>query len=467
MQPGKLNNNLIPPSIFRQYDIRGVYGKTLTDATAYLVGKAYGTYLFKKTQKPSLKIAVCRDGRLSSPALSQQLKEGLLSTGLEIVDIGIGPSPMLYYSVFELGLDGGIMLTGSHNPGDYNGFKMMVGTKPLFGDMIQELYQIIQSGDFHQGSGSYTDLFIQSSYIERLIKNLAKGKSLKVAWDAGNGVAGPIVEELIKKLPGEHFPLFTKIDGTFPNHHPDPTVEKNLKTLAQTVMDKKCDVGIAFDGDGDRIGVVDNKGRFLFADRLLAIYATDILKKKPGAKIIFDVKCSQVLGDEIKKHGGIGVMEKTGHSNIKAALHKMGGLLAGEMSGHIFFADQYYGFDDAIYSAVRLINILTTSEKSLSDIIDDMPDAFSTPEIRIHCDDEKKFKIIADLQEKLRQDNIVFSDIDGARISSTDGWWLIRASNTEPALITRAEGYNPDGLQRMVAQISHYLGIFGLKLPAN
>ena len=445
------------PSILREYDIRGVIGKTLSEKEARWIGQAYGTMLRRKYKKAEHKIAVGRDGRLSSPKMEAALIEGLTSAGIDVVKIGLAPTPMLYFSVFHLDLDGGIMITGSHNPADYNGFKMMMGKKSLFGDDIRELGAMIEEEHFLDGQGEVTSQNIVKEYIDRITENLKRDKELKIAWDCGNGIAGHVIHELTNRIPGDHFMLFDDVDGTFPNHHPDPTVAKNLVDLQNHVAKYKCDVGIAFDGDADRIGVVDGQGRILWGDQLLSILAKDVLKDNPGTAIIADVKASQMLFDEVAKFGGEPIMWRTGHSLIKTKMQETGAKLAGEMSGHIFFADEYYGFDDALYAAVRLINIMMTSDKTLDDMFDELPVMVNTPEIRFDCDEERKFVIIDEVKKRLEASAANFSDVDGVRVMTEDGWWLLRASNTQAALVARCEASDEDGLKRLKNQLLEQL----------
>ncbi len=465
-------------SILRAYDIRGIYNQTLFDKDAFFVGKSFASFLQKNGKK---KISVACDGRLSSPALKQKLIEGLLESGLEVFDVGLGPTPMLYFSVYHLDCDAGIMVTGSHNPKDHNGFKIMLKERPFFGDDILGLARIAEVGDFILGNGSFEDRDIKSDYIERVLADciLTESKSalldevdefkpkkkLKIAWDAGNGAAGEIMQELTKRIAADHILLFANIDGTFPNHHPDPTVAKNLQDLIKTVIDEGCDLGIAFDGDGDRIGVVANDGEIIWGDQLMVFYAREILQESKGATIIADVKASNVLFDEIKKAGGKPVMWKTGHSLIKAKMKETKAKLAGEMSGHIFFADKYFGFDDALYAAIRIINIVFSSEFSLGHLKKSLPKTFSTAEIRIECSEEKKFQIVEDLKISLKKSGLSFEDIDGIRANSNLGWWLIRASNTQSVLVARCEANSEENLAKLKENLRHNLQFCGLEIP--
>ena len=466
------------PSIIRAYDIRGIYGQTLFDKDAFFIGKAFAAFLHKNKKK---KMSVACDGRMSSPALKKQLIKALTESGIDVIDVGMGPTPMLYFSVYHLDLDAGIMVTGSHNPKDHNGFKIMLKERPFYGDDILGLAKIAESGAFIEGEGSFKEKDIEDKYIDKLLSDcvLAESKSalldeidefkpqkkLKIAWDAGNGGAGEIMTKLSQRIAAEHILLFAEIDGNFPNHHPDPTVPKNLKDLIKTVIDENCDLGIAFDGDGDRIGVVDNEGEIIWGDQLMVFYAREILKDKPGATIIADVKASNVLFDEITKAGGNAVMWKTGHSFIKAKMKEVHASLAGEMSGHIFFADKYYGFDDALYAAIRIINIVSNSHYSLAHLRKSLPQTFSTPEIRIECSEEKKFQTVEDLKVNLRKSGLKFDDIDGIRVTTDMGWWLIRASNTQPILVARCEANSKENLEKLKENVRKNLEFCQVKIP--
>jgi phosphomannomutase len=467
-------------SILRAYDIRGIYNETLFDNDAFFVGRAFGTFLNRAGKK---KISIGSDGRVSSPFLKERLIQGLLDSGLEVIDIGVGPTPMLYFSVYHLERDAGIMVTGSHNPHNHNGFKMMLKERPFFGDDILNLGKIAQSGDFATGSGTLEQQDIKQDYVDRLladcdiaasesglldeVDHFEARKKLKIAWDAGNGAAGEIMKMLSDRICAEHILLFEEIDGDFPNHHPDPTVAENLQDLIKCVKENNCDFGIAFDGDGDRIGVVDGEGEILWGDQFMVFFAQDILKENKGATIIADVKASNVLFNKIKEFGGNPIIWKTGHSLIKAKMKETGAALAGEMSGHIFFADKYYGFDDALYAAVRLINILEKSEMSLAEMRKSLPKTFSTPEIRIECVEEQKFEIVESLKKALTKSGIKFDDIDGIRANSDMGWWLIRASNTQPVLVARCEANSLENLKIMKGNIVKNLQGFSVKIPGE
>ena len=437
------------PSILREYDIRGQIGKNLSEDDAHALGLAYGTFV---RRKGGSRVCVGYDGRLSSPALSEALINGLMETGIKVEHVGRGPTPMLYFSVKDRKADAGIMVTGSHNPPDYNGFKMTLLNAPVFGETIQEIGRIAASGDFESGDGAREDIDIQDDYVARLMQDFRGGRALNIAWDNGNGAAGDILQRLVKKLPGEHTMIFEDIDGNFPNHHPDPTVDANLVDLQKVVAEKGCDLGIAFDGDGDRIGVIDEHGNVLRCDILMTLYASEILKAQPGAAIIGDVKCSAVMFDEINAMGGNAVMWKTGHSLVKAKMAELNAPLAGELSGHIFFADKYYGFDDALYCAIRLINLLGETEGGFSTLTQHLPKLFNTPEVRAEVDEDEKFDLVPrvfDSVKARKDDSLEIDDIDGIRVSTPDGWWLLRPSNTQNVLVARAESDSKEGLKRL------------------
>ncbi|HEU0070104.1 MAG TPA: phosphomannomutase/phosphoglucomutase [Alphaproteobacteria bacterium] len=450
------------PTILREYDIRGIVGKTLHPADAYAIGRALATVVAKKGGSH---VHVGRDGRVSSIDMEKAVCEGLAAGGMKVTRVGLGPTPMLYYATFSRGSDAGLMVTGSHNPSDYNGFKMVLNKKAFYGDDILNLGKIAASGDYVSGKGSIGDEAVFDDYIARLMKDFAPGKELRVAWDAGNGSAGPAMVELTKRLPGKHFLLYENVDGNFPNHHPDPTVAKNLVDLQALVKKEKCDLGIAFDGDGDRIGVVDGQGRILWGDQLMAIWSRDVLKNKPGATIIADVKASQVLFDEVAKLGGKPLMWKTGHSLIKSKMAEVSSPLAGEMSGHIFFADKYYGYDDAPYAAVRLLSIVGNAKESLADMRDSMPQMINTPEVRFQCDDTRKFAVAEEVKARLVKAGANFNDCDGVRVNTKDGWWLLRASNTQDVLVARCEAFDEAGLERLKDDLFAQLGQSGINPP--
>ncbi|WP_428683206.1 phosphoglucomutase/phosphomannomutase PgmG [Reyranella sp.] len=450
------------PSILREYDIRGIVGGTVHAADARAIGRTLGTLVRRKGGK---RVALGYDGRLSSPELAAACIEGLTSAGIDVVDIGLAATPMLYFAVYHLEADGGIQITGSHNPPDYNGFKMMMGKKSFFGADIQKLGEMAGKGDWETGAGKVEKVAILADYAARLLRDVKPGKKLKVAWDTGNGAVGVSIRAVVDKLEGEHFVLNEKVDGTFPSHHPDPTVPKNLEQLIAEVKKHGCDLGIAFDGDGDRIGAVDGKGRILWGDQLLVLWSRDVLKTNPGATIIADVKASQVLFDEIAKAGGKPMMYKTGHSLIKSKMAEIGSPLAGEMSGHVFFADTFYGFDDALYCGLRLLNIVANSTESLAQMRDGLPQPVNTPELRFDCPDDQKFGVVEKVKARLEKDGATFSDIDGVRVSTKDGWWLLRASNTQPVLVARCEAADDAGLERLMKDLKAALAACGVELP--
>ncbi len=453
------------PTILREYDIRGVIGKTLSTVDAEAIGRAFGTLIVADGGR---RVAVGRDGRLSSPEIEAAVVDGLRAAGIDVLRVGGCPTPGLYYAVHQLKADGGIMVTGSHNPPDYNGFKMMIGTRPFFGKDIQALGRLAAEGAYAEGSGSVETVDLLDSYVERMLKDYRPGRPLTVVWDCGNGATGPVVEALVARLPGTHRVLFPEVDGTFPNHHPDPTVPETLEILREAVAEAGADLGIAFDGDGDRIGVIDEKGRVLWGDQLVAIYATEILAEHPGATIIADVKASQVLFDRIAELGGKPLMWRTGHSLIKTKMAETGAPLAGEMSGHLFFKDRYYGFDDALYAAIRLLSLLARADRPMSAMRDDLPDVINTPEIRFPCSEERKFSAVAEVKAALAARNgVEVNDVDGVRVTSEDGWWLLRASNTQDVLVARCESKTEAGLGRLKAQLRAALGGVGIEAPSD
>ncbi|HEX8622939.1 MAG TPA: phosphomannomutase/phosphoglucomutase [Allosphingosinicella sp.] len=447
------------PTCLREYDIRGIYGETLAEADARAVGRTLGTVVRRDGGSV---VAVGRDGRESSPGLESALIEGLNASGVDVVRIGLGPTPMLYYAEAELQVDGGIMITGSHNPGNYNGFKMVLKHGAFFGERIQELGRSALAADWEEGSGSVRDEDVMERYVERLLEDF-DGGAFRIGWDCGNGAAGPVIERLVRRLPGEHFTLFTEVDGRFPNHHPDPTVEANLEDLKRLVREKGLDFGVAFDGDADRLGAVDGEGRVVWGDQLLSILAEPVLRELPGATIIADVKASQALFDRVAELGGKPLMWKTGHSLIKSKMKETGAPLAGEMSGHIFFKHLWYGFDDAIYAALRLIRAVSRLGGSLTDLRSAMPPMINTPEMRFQVDESRKFPVVEEVLERLSASGAEVDRTDGARVSTADGWWLLRASNTQDVLVARAEARDEAGLERLIAQIDEQLALSGLE----
>jgi phosphomannomutase len=451
------------PTILREYDIRGIVRETLSSADARAIGRAYAVML---ADAGGHRLAVGYDGRLTSPELEAALVDGLALEGADIVRIGLGPTPMLYYAAATLGVDGGIMVTGSHNPPDHNGFKFVFQGKPFYGAAIQRLGEVaLELGASRSPLGRIAEHPVRGEYVERLARDYNGSNPLTVAWDVGNGATGEVVQQLTARLPGRHILLNETIDGTFPAHHPDPTIPENLVQLQQAVAREHCDLGLAFDGDGDRIGVVDGRGRILWGDQLMVVLARDVLARHPGAPIIADVKASQVLFDEIVRMGGRPVMAATGHSLIKAKLAETGAPLAGEMSGHIFFADGYYGFDDAVYVAVRLLGVLSRSQESLAQIGDRLPRVVNTPELRFPCDEARKFEVVHEVRERLHKAGAEMTDIDGVRVRTADGWWLLRASNTQAVLVARAESTTGDGLARLKGVLAAELAASGVALP--
>ena len=446
------------PTSLREYDIRGVIGETLGPDDAEAVGRTFGTVVRRAGGQ---RVAVGWDGRESSPELEARLVAGLTKSGCDVVRIGLGPTAMLYYAEAELDVDAGIQITGSHNPADYNGFKMVLQHTAFFGERIQELGRMSAAGDWEDGSGSVSDEEVMDRYVDRLLADFS-GKPFRIGWDAGNGAGGPIVERLVKRLPGEHHTLYTDVDGRFPNHHPDPTVEANLEDLKRLVRDKGLDFGVALDGDADRIGAVDGEGRVVWGDQLLSILAEPVLQQLPGSTIIADVKASQALFDRVAELGGTPVMWKTGHSLIKSKMKETGAPLAGEMSGHIFFAHRWYGFDDGIYAALRLIEAVGELGGSLTALKDAMPAMVNTPEIRFQVDEVRKFAIVDEVLDRLEQEGAKVDRTDGARVTTDDGWWLLRASNTQDVLVARAEGKDAAAVERLMAQIDAQLGKSGI-----
>ncbi|MEN2786300.1 phosphoglucomutase/phosphomannomutase PgmG [Sphingomonas qilianensis] len=446
------------PTSLREYDIRGIVGKTLGTADATAIGRGFAT---RVRRVGGTRVAVGYDGRHSSKDLEAALVAGLTAGGVDVVRIGMGPTPMLYYAEAILEVDGGIQITGSHNPAEYNGFKMVLQHLPFFGDDIQDLARLAEAGDWEEGEGTVSSADIEDDYVGRLLAGYAGG-AYKIGWDAGNGASGPVIEKLTKLLPGEHHLLFTDVDGDFPNHHPDPTEEKNLADLKRLVAEKQLDFGLAFDGDGDRIGAIDGQGRVIWGDQLLSILAVPVLKELPGATIIADVKASQMLYDRIAELGGEPLMWKTGHSLIKTKMKETNAPLAGEMSGHIFFAHEYYGFDDAQYAAVRLIRAVHMIGKSMTELRGEMPALVNTPEMRFQVDESRKFEVIDEVLARLEASGADVNRTDGARVNTPDGWWLLRASNTQDVLVARAEAKDQAALDRLLAMIDEQLAASGL-----
>ncbi len=451
------------PSILREYDIRGIVGETLHPQDATAIGRCLASLVRRAGGR---RIAVGYDGRLSSPALEAALVAGLAEAGAEVLRVGRGPTPMLYYAATTEGTDAAVMVTGSHNPPSHNGFKMMLGGKPFFGRQIAALGAQAVAGDWQQAAGAVREIDVAAAYVARLARDWDGGdRTLNVVWDNGNGAAGEILARLVARLPGTHTVLNGDIDGRFPAHHPDPTVAANLAQLIGEVRSRGADLGIAFDGDADRIGLVDDTGAILFGDQLLVLLARDVLATHPGATIIADVKASQVLFDEVARAGGAPLMWKTGHSLIKAKMAETGAPLAGEMSGHIFFADRWYGFDDALYAAVRALGVIARLPGTLSAAREALPAVVNTPELRFDCAETRKFAVISEVAARLRAAGAEVAETDGVRVRTQDGWWLLRASNTQAVLVARAEAADAAGLDRLKAALVAQLEASGLSAP--
>jgi len=447
----------VNPEIFREYDIRGIADKDLNDEVVVTLGRAVGTYL---QGKGCNSLTLGRDCRLSSTRLRDRLTEGLLSTGCRVTDIGVCPTPLLYFSLHRLDRDGGVMITGSHNPAEYNGFKVAKGKFTIYGDQIQEVRKIAESGDFLEGEGEREEVALLPEYHRYLAEAFGRlSNPSRVVVDAGNGTSALIAPQLYRDLGCEVIELYCTMDGNFPNHHPDPTVLENLQDLIQKVEQEKADLGIAFDGDSDRIGVVDDQGNVIWGDYLMILYSREILRRRPGATIIGEVKCSQNLYDDIEKHGGRGIMWKAGHSLIKAKMKVEDASFAGEMSGHMFFADRYFGYDDAIYGGARLLEILSESDQKISQMLADVPRVYNTPEIRVDCPEHLKFEVVRRAQEFFSQRYQTIT-VDGVRLLLDDGWGLVRASNTQPVLVLRFEAQSQERLEEIRSLIEEKLQEF-------
>lgn len=451
--------------ILREYDIRGTFGTNLFAADAYALGRSFGTHVARSGGSC---VAVGYDGRLSSPVLEAALVEGLCASGVDVLRIGIGPTPMLYFAAASLQqVHGGIQVTGSHNPADQNGFKIVFRGSPFFGPDILDLGRLAAQGDWAVGNGTAKPVDIISAYVDRLTLGLDGIEpdllnGLVIGWDAGNGAAGEVIERFVARLPGRHTLLHTRIDGTFPNHHPDPSVDANLADLRHAVAQGRLDFGLAFDGDGDRIGVIDSNGRALAGDQLLMLFAEDVLKRQPGATVIADIKASGALFERVAALGGVPLMWKTGHSHIKSKMKATGALLGGEMTGHVFFADDYYGFDDALYAAVRLMAATVRLGRSVTQLRDGMPERINTPELRFPVEETSKFAVIAEVGARLAAAGADVVTIDGLRVTTQEGWWLLRASNTEAMLVARAESVNEAGLTALLAALDGQLAACGV-----
>jgi phosphomannomutase/phosphoglucomutase len=440
---------MLKPTIFREYDIRGAADAEFLDDDAALLGQALGTYLARHAGKT---ICLGRDTRLSSPRLRNALMRGLKASGCQVIDIGVVPTPLLYYSVIHLRADGGVMITGSHNPPEFNGFKTVCGASTIYGEAIQEIRRIIETGTLDRGSGSETAADVVTPYVDEVAAQFRFPRPVRVVVDAGNGTGGPAMHRILERLNVEATEMFFEMDGRFPNHHPDPTIPKNLEALIAKVRETAADLGIAFDGDADRIGAVDDRGTTIYGDQLMILYGREILTRKPGATFIGEVKCSQLMYDDLAARGGHPIMWKTGHSLIKAKMKEAGAALAGEMSGHMFFADRYYGYDDALYAACRLMEIVANSGRPLSSLLADLPRTVTTPEIRFDCPDEIKFEVVRRAAAELRARHQTV-DVDGVRVLFAGGWGLVRASNTQPVLVMRFEAATPEQLGAYRAEV--------------
>jgi phosphomannomutase/phosphoglucomutase len=437
-------------NIFREYDIRGLVEKELTEDTALGIAKAFGTYVRRQGKK---KLAIGRDVRLTSDRFAEIVHQGLISTGCELIDIGVVPTPLLYFSLFQLPVDGGLMITASHNPSEYNGFKLCVGKSSIYGQEIQKIREMIEAEDFITGEGSLTNYEgIIEMYKNFMRERIKLDRPVFAAIDCGNGTASLVASDLIRSMGCKTIDLYCTPDGRFPNHHPDPTDPHNLVDIIKAVKENKAEVGLAYDGDSDRLGVIDNKGNILWGDQILIVFARDILSRKPGATVIFEVKCSKTLDEDIRKHGGNPIMWKAGHSLIKSKMKETNAAVAGEMSGHIFFADEYYGYDDAIYASLRVLRILSNTNLPLSEFLRDVPKTYSTPEIRVDCPDDQKFQVVEKVKEYYREKYPII-DVDGVRVNFGDGWGLVRASNTQPALVLRFEADTSDRLKVIQSEV--------------
>lgn len=437
-------------NIFREYDIRGIVGPQLNDEVVELLGKSIGTFFVQNGAK---RIAIGYDARVSSPGFCELLTEGFVACGIDVTLIGMVPTPVLYHTVYTRDVDGGVMITGSHNPPDHNGFKICLGKGTLFGSQIQEIKHIALGGEFASGEGAVSNIEVLDEYCADIVSRVSLGdRKIKAVIDGGNGMGGVTAVPVFDQLGVEMLKLFTEPDSTFPNHHPDPTVAENLEDAIKAVLDHGADIGIAFDGDGDRIGVVDETGRIIWGDELMVLLSRDILRRKPGATIIAEVKCSQTLYDDIASHGGVGIMWKAGHSLIKAKMKETGAALAGEMSGHIFFKEGFYGFDDATFAAARVLEILSNTDKKLSELLSDLPQTYSTPELRVDCGDDVKFDVVAKIAEHYGHTHDVIT-IDGARIKFENGWGLVRASNTQAILVLRFEASSQEELDKIRSEV--------------
>jgi phosphomannomutase/phosphoglucomutase len=449
-EPSHPKEYIVNEQIFREYDIRGVVGVDLTPEVVENLGRAIGTYLIRNNVT---EMTLGRDCRLSSDSLNDELCRGLLATGINVIDIGVCHTPLLYFSLFHLDKNGGVMITGSHNPPEFNGFKVCLGKATIYGEEIKALEKLIRAQDFEEGAGNYSTQDVLQAYWSRIAGDIKLARKLKIVVDAGNGTGGRAAVPLLRRLGVEVIELYCDMDGNFPNHHPDPTVPEYLKDLIETVKREKAAAGIGFDGDADRIGVVDEQGSIIWGDHLMILFAREVLKEVPGATFLSEVKASQNFYNDINQRGGRAIMGKTGHSLMKAKMKEEHALVAGEVSGHMFFAHRYYGFDDAIYAACRLLEIISRSDKTLSGLLSDVPKTWTTPEIRVDCPDEKKFSVVEKIR-KIFQKKYQIIDIDGARILMSGGWGLVRASNTQPVLVLRFEADSEQRLAELKKEVS-------------
>ncbi len=437
----------VNPRIFRQYDVRGIVGRDLTPEVAGVLGRGYGTYVASRGVR---RVTIGYDARQSSPEFCRAMSEGIASTGVDVVQIGLVSTPVLYFSWFHLDVDGGVMITGSHNPPEFNGFKLGLGKSTIYGDEIQEVRRIIERGQFARGEGKISQYDIAPAYKDEVVRRVGQiARPIKVVVDAGNGTGGLFGPEMLRRIGAQVVELYCEVDGRFPNHHPDPTIPEALHDLIARVQETGAELGVAWDGDADRIGVVDTRGRIVWGDQLLMLFSREVLAANPGAPIIFEVKCSQGLVEEIERLGGQPVMYRTGHSLIKAKMKELHAPLAGEMSGHLFFADEYFGYDDALYASCRFVRLLAAQPRPLAELVDELPRYYSTPEVRVECPEDLKFAVVDKMAAYFRAHYDVI-DVDGVRILFGDGWGLLRASNTQPVLVLRFEARTPERLQEIV-----------------
>lgn len=454
-------------SLFRAYDLRGVFGQTLHMEDGYAIAQSFASEVIEKTHRPAPRIVLMRDGRLSSPGLARAIREGLASTGAIVLDAGIGPTPMCYFAGFHLAAEATVMVTGSHNPKEYNGAKFTIGGVSLHGEALLGLRQRLAQGRLTTGRGHSEDVSVLNDYVAEISKTLPAGLragDLPIAWDAGNGAAGEVIEALTAGTASRAVTLHTRLDGNFPHHHPDPCEEKNLKDVKKIVRQRGCQMGFAFDGDGDRLGVVDARGQTVSPDHLLMLFARDLLSRHPDATLIADVKTSEQFFTDVKHHGGHPVMWKTGHALIKEKMRETGALFAGEMSGHLFFADEYFGYDDALYAALRLIRIVMAARRPLSALVAELPPVNGSLEWRVPCSEQQKEPIVSALTARLVHEGARVNRLDGVRVSNAHGWWLLRASNTQDVLVARCEGYSKEGLETNRRILAGHLGAYGLSL---